>query len=268
VFQLKTNKKSIADLAVVDAANYISKSSASVEAKKTATLLKTLSVNALVTGEEGVGKRTLASFILPTASCVDASNHDEILKLLQSAKEMVITNIEKSPNLVTLIKAIADNGVRVIATSQQTQTNEMIDELFSVKFYIPPLRERLEDVPVLVEKFADEARELFGGKKKFNSENFNPDLSQNANSLRRGVMIGYLLQDIEDKELMNIIQHYLYDRLGTSSDGDYRHFLYLYEVPLIRGGLKKFKSQLKLSEKLGLNRNTLRKKIEENKKYL
>jgi len=36
-------------------------------------------------------------------------------------------------------------------------------------------------------------------------------------------------------------------------------FLHLYEVPIIKAGLQRFKSQLQLSEKLGLNRNTLRK---------
>jgi DNA-binding protein Fis len=64
---------------------------------------------------------------------------------------------------------------------------------------------------------------------------------------------------------MQVTEKYLYDRLG--SHNDYRNFLYLYEVPLIRAGLKRFKSQLQLADKLGLNRNTLRKKIAENKEY-
>ena len=48
----------------------------------------------------------------------------------------------------------------------------------------------------------------------------------------------------------------------------YLNLVYLYEVPLIRAGLTKYKSQLQLSDKLGLNRNTLRKKIADNKQYL
>ena len=79
-------------------------------------------------------------------------------------------------------------------------------------------------------------------------------------------MITYLLQDIKDTELMDIIENYLSDKLGSNSD--YRNFLYLYETPLIKVGLKKFKSQLQLADKLGLNRNTLRKKIADNKQYL
>jgi DNA-binding NtrC family response regulator len=250
----------------VDVTSFITESSAANQAKKTASLLKTLSVNALIMGESGVGKRTLASFILPDASVIDASNFDELFVALESAKELIITNIDNSPNLNRLIATIQEKNVRVIATSKQSFNSESIDELFSVKFDIPPLRERMEDVAPLVEKFTQEAAELFGVNDLFNSRNFKADLSKNADSLRRQVMINYLLQDIQDVELMDIIENYLYDKLGSNSD--YRNFLYLYEVPLIRGGLKKFKSQLQLSDKLGLNRNTLRKKISENKQYL
>jgi len=250
----------------VDVTSFITESSAANQAKKTASLLKTLSVNALIMGESGVGKRTLASFILPDASLIDASNFDELFVALESAKELIITNIDNSPNLNRLIATIQEKNVRVIATSKQSFNSESIDELFSVKFDIPPLRERMEDVAPLVEKFTQEAAELFGVNDLFNSRNFKADLSKNADSLRRQVMINYLLQDIQDVELMDIIENYLYDKLGSNSD--YRNFLYLYEVPLIRGGLKKFKSQLQLSDKLGLNRNTLRKKISENKQYL
>jgi len=250
----------------VDVTSFITASSASNQAKKTASLLKTLSVNALIMGESGVGKRTLASFILPDASIVDASNFDELLVALESSKELIITNIDNSPNLNRLLETIKELQVRVIATARQSLNNELVDDLFSVKFDIPPLREREEDVLFLIEKFIQEAAELFGENRTFNSENFKADLSQNANSLRRQVMINYLLQDIQDSELIEIIENYLYDKLGSNSD--YRNFLYLYEVPLIRGGLKKFKSQLQLADKLGLNRNTLRKKIAENRQYL
>ncbi|MEA3370558.1 MAG: Fis family transcriptional regulator [Campylobacterota bacterium] len=252
--------------AAVDVTNFITASNASLEAFKTATLLKTLSVNALIMGEDGVGKKSLAAFILPGASVIDASNFDELLVALESVHEIIITNIDKSPNIKRLIDTINENSIRVIATSKHSFSNEHLDEIFSVKFDIPPLNERLEDVEVLVEKFTMEASELFGGDEKFDIKNFKPDLSDNSNSLRRQVMINYLLQDVKDVELMDIIENYLYSKMGTSSD--YRNLIYLYETPLIRAGLKRFKSQLQLSDKLGLNRNTLRKKIAENKQHL
>ncbi|MBV5320241.1 MAG: Fis family transcriptional regulator, partial [Sulfuricurvum sp.] len=70
---------------------------------------------------------------------------------------------------------------------------------------------------------------------------------------------------INENDLMEIMEHYLEGKLG--SNNDYRTFLHLYEVPLIRSGIKRFKSQLQLSERLGLNRNTLRKKIADHSDY-
>jgi len=250
----------------VDATSFIAVSDTSKEVFKTATLLKTLSVNSLITGESGVGKKSLAKYILPDAPILDASNFDELLTTLDSATNIIITNLQNSPNLKTIIDLIKSNNIRVIATANNYINNDSLDELFSVKFNIPPLCQREEDVKALVELFSKEASTLFGVESEFNVENFTPDLTLNSNSLRRQVMVNYLLQDIKDIELMDIVENYLLNKLGSSSD--YRNFLYLYEVPLIKAGLNKFKSQLKLSNKLGLNRNTLRKKIADNKQYL
>lgn len=250
----------------VDVTSFITASEASYQAKKTATLLKTLTVNALIMGEVGVGKESLACFILPDAPVIDASNYEELLTTLESSREVIITNIDNSPNLKRLTDAIVMHSTRVVATSRQSFSNEYIDDLFSIKFDIPPLKDRQADITLLIEKFTQEASVLFGKNEAFKIEKFVPDLTQNALSLKRQVMIHYLLQDIKDVELMDIIQNYLQPKLGSNSD--YRNFLYLYEVPLIRSGLQKFKSQLRLSDKLGLNRNTLRKKIADNKQYL
>lgn len=251
----------------VVATNFITDSNASAKAFKTATLLKSLLVNVFITGETGVGKKTLASFILPDAPIVDAIHFEELLVAIESSSEIIITNINNSPNLKTLLDTINDHNIRVIATSKHILDDVMIDELFSVKFDIPPLSKRKEDVKALMRRFSEEAASLFGSSEKiFDTTNITPDLSENSHSLRRQVMVNYLLQDINDRELMDIIQNYIEPELG--SNNDYKNFLHLYEVPLIKAGLKRFKSQLQLSEYLGLNRNTLRKKIADNKQYL
>ena len=247
---------------VVDVTSFVTACDASKEAFKTATLLKTLNVNALIVGEVGVGKKTLAKYIVQDAPVLDASNYDELLSSLKSFREVVISNLQNSPNSTKIFQIAKENGVRVIATANTLFS----DEFFSIRFSIPPLSDRGEDVNVLIGNFLLEASMLFGGKKRFNIKDFKPDLSQNAKSLRRQIMIDYLLQDIEDKQLIEIMQNYLVDRLG--SNNDYRKFLYLYEVPLIKAGLFRFKSQSQLADKLGLNRNTLRKKITENKNHL
>lgn len=251
---------------VVDATSFITASEASKEAFKTATLLKTLQVNSLIYGENGVGKESLARFILPDAPVLDASQHNELLTILENVKSIIIVNLHNSPNIKKCLETINKNSVHVVATAKTNYSEESIEEIFSVKFSIPPLSTRASDVEALIDRYVQEAHVLFGGSTIFNKKNFIPDLSENANSLKRQVMIHYLLEDIQDKELMEIMEKYLIGKLGSNSD--YRKFLHIYEAPLIRAGLQKFKSQLQLADKLGLNRNTLRKKISDNKKYL
>ncbi len=250
---------------VVDATSFLSSSDASKEAFKTANLLKTLTVNALISGENGTGKRSLAKYILPDASIFDALNHDEIISALPSCKSIIIFNINNSPNITQLFNCIANNNVRVVATTSVSQYSEYQDEYFSIKIPLPPLKERPEDIVMLQKLFIDEAKNIFSIQSDFDISKIEPDLSQNAYSLKRQIMMNYLLDDISESELMLIMENFLMDKLG--SNNDYRNFLHLYEVPLIQAGIKRFKSQLQLSERLGLNRNTLRKKIAENEAF-
>jgi DNA-binding NtrC family response regulator len=128
------------------------------------------------------------------------------------------------------------------------------------------LRERPEDIVLLSDRFAREASEAFGqADDSFSVKESPPDVSENALSLRRQVYLQCLLESIDEDNLMEIMEQFLIQRLG--SNNDYRTFLHLYEVPLIRAGIKRFKSQLQLSDRLGLNRNTLRKKIAEHAEY-
>jgi DNA-binding protein Fis len=96
-------------------------------------------------------------------------------------------------------------------------------------------------------------------------ESKKPDLSANAYSLRKQIYFERLLGGVGEGEVIQVMERFLQNNMG--SHNDYRKFLHLYEVPLIRMGLRKFKSQLQLAERLGLNRNTLRKKIAENEQY-
>jgi DNA-binding protein Fis len=66
---------------------------------------------------------------------------------------------------------------------------------------------------------------------------------------------------MDEHDIKQAVFHYLLDHL--EGNNGYKEYLGLYEKPLIEAGLKKFGSQLQLSQVLGINRNTLRKKIHE-----
>ncbi len=245
--------------------NFLGTSRASTEAFKTANLLKTLSVNALIYGENGTGKLTLARYILPNAPILNTHNFDELLEAIKSNRELIITHIEEAPNLKRLIDTINASNIRVIVTTKEGAENELLQDNFSVRIHIPPLSERPEDIRPLLELFMQEANTIFGEDKPFVMPTYAFDLSRNAVSLRKQLFLYYQFSNIGENDLMAIIEQYLSDKLGSKND--YRNYLHLYEVPLIRVGLKQFKSQLQLADKLGLNRNTLRKKIAEQSHY-
>jgi len=87
------------------------------------------------------------------------------------------------------------------------------------------------------------------------------DISTNTHSLKRSIYQQAFSQNCTPKDIEEILYHYLYREM--EGNNDYKDYLPLYERPLIEAGLKKFGSQLKLADILGINRNTLRKKIHE-----
>ncbi len=256
----------VAVVQAVDVTNFLATSDASLEALKTANLLKGLPVNAFIFGQSGTGKKSLAKYILPNAPIVDANLYHELEDTLSSNRTIIISNFDKIPNFDNF-KALVDKyEVRVIGLSKSIFNSEIIDRFFGIKVYLPPLSERKKDVKALAERFLDEACALFGIDDKVDIDISRINLANNAHSVRRYIYMKAQFQGINEHELMELMETYLKEKMGGNSD--YRNFLYLYEAPLINAGLEKFKTQFQLSDKLGLNRNTLRKKIAENKEYL
>lgn len=260
-------KMDAAAVEVVDHTNYIAKSRASIEALKSANLLKSVSINALILGENGVGKETLARHII-NAPVIDASSFNELLALIETNNSLIVKNFHKISNYKKLKIALEAHKTRIIATSSLPIGETLTDEFFSLKITIPPLREREEDILPLMEKFASEAQMMFNGslEEYIALHEIAPDVSKNCYSLRRSVYNAYLMNSFGEEEILTMMEHFLSERIGGRND--YRDLLYLFDVPMIRSGYKKFGSQLSISEKFGLNRNTLRKKINDYKDRL
>ncbi len=258
-------KQTIKSVVVVNHTSFIAYSRASQEALKSANLLKSLNINALITGESGTGKRSLAKFILPKAEVVDGSSFAEVLSIVSTNSEIVIKNFDKITNFTTLQNALQKHQTRVIATSKIELQEKISSEFFSLKITIPPLIQREEDIEPLAKKFFEEVYTIFGKQiqNDISLENLSPDLSQNCYSLRRSVYIKYIIDSLEKEDVLQVMEEFLSKKLGGKND--YREQLYLFDVPMLRSGFKKFHSQLNMSEKFGLNRNTLRKKINDYK---
>ncbi|MDR2790157.1 MAG: Fis family transcriptional regulator [Campylobacteraceae bacterium] len=244
------------------ATNFIANSRSSKEAGRLANLLKNLNLNALIVGEKGVGKITLARNIVDTAM-VDGADLNAVLSAIGSNSTLIIYDFHKISNYVVLKEALLKEPARIIAAASKKIDESIADAFFGLKIFIPPLSERPEDIEALAQKFLYEAKELFAYENAADIDlgKIHLDLSQNAYSLRQSVYMAFIAAQFTEKDIMDILEKFFITKLGSGDD--YRKLLYIFDTPLLRAGFKKFRSQLAMSKNFGLNRNTLRKKISE-----
>lgn len=246
----------------VDAVNFIAKNRASKEALKSANLLKSLEINALITGEEGTGKTTLARYIINAPVVSGIQDINIITSLISQYKNVIIKDFDQIKHIDILLDALQKNKTRIIATSQKTVFSKISDKFFSLSINLPPLRERKEDIYPLASKFLKDAKKDFGlNDINVDIKKIKLDLERNCYSLKLSIYKAIMEELMSEEDIMQILQDLFYKRLGSKND--YRNNLYIYEMPLIMAGFDKFKSQLKMSDQFGINRNTLRKKINE-----
>lgn len=244
--------------------DFIAQSHISKEILNSANLLKSLKINVLIRGEIGTGKKTLAKTIAPNSIVIDAKELQQEVSQNAFSTEfetVIIDHIENITNIDLLLNWFNNCGHRIIATTKQNQLNEKLEEFFAIKTLIPPLDQRVEDIKPLANKFAIEASQVLGdGKTK--PQKLIINTKQNGHSLRKSIFFSYLFESINEGEIMMLLEKLIFDKL--EGENNYRDLLYLFETPLLRASQKKYKSQLQMSKYLGLNRVTLRKKLELN----
>jgi len=244
---------------VVAAINFIANSRASKEVLKSANILRSIDINALIQGEAGVGKTLLAKYIL-NAPIVDAdTNIDNIIHLLSQNSKLIIKNFDLIQHIDLFEKNLKKFKTRIIATTKKNIIDKISDRFFSLRINIPPLRDRKEDIYPLAKKFLNEAELNFNKKSSIKLSVLDFSLKENCYSLKFDIYKAFFEEFFDDRDLLQFLQKLFEKKIGTKND--YRKNLYLYEIPLIKAGMAKFKSQLKISEEFGINRNTLRKKI-------
>ncbi len=220
------------------------------------TLTKSLFVSSLLVGEEHIGKKTLIKSLFPNSIYIDACNYEELEIALENSSELIIYNFEKLLNF----EHLNFENRRIIAIANRIDNTEKIEKKFAFIYNMPNLKER-EDLDLLIEFFQSQIQKELMLDYPIELDTTQLDLSENIKSLKASLYKQLIHKTLNREEIKKIIEDYLYEHL--EGNNAYRENLSLYEEPLLISGLKKFKSQLKLSAVLGLNRNTLRKKIQE-----
>ena len=217
-----------------------------------------------------------------------------LLRVLQEGEFTPIGGKEKIQADTRIIAATHKNLSNLIEKGEFRE--DLFYRLNVVPISIPPLRERKEDIPELVNHFLDKAKDLQLEPKKFTTESFqilekyqwpgnvrelenfilklcalytdenimNDDLAEEILNLQK---LDQQMLDTEN-QFSKILENYLsrnINKINKEYQGDvYNYFVTELENVLLFEVLKnKNGNQLKAAELLGLNRNTLRKKITE-----
>ena len=222
---------------------------------KSLNLTRTLYVSTILIGEPYTGKRTLIKHLFPDFPIVDGRDQEAVETLLAQTDALVIEHFESVPNADRL--DLEDK--HVIAIADYAGNTRALDEKFAFIYTMPPLRERPEDIELYAELYRKEAQETLLYDAPITLERASYDISQNLRSLRASIYREILLQSSDKQALDRGLYHYFLEHLPENAD--YHHHLGLFEKPLLEAGLQLYGSQLRLAEALGINRNTLRKKI-------
>ncbi|CAA6804897.1 MAG: Unknown protein [uncultured Sulfurovum sp.] len=219
-------------------------------------LTKSLFVSSLLIGEEHTGKKTFIQTLFPNSIYVDANQEQELITALETNNELIIYNFEKVKNIETL----NFENKRIIAIANTIKERAKCSQVFAFIYEMPKLEER-EDLSTLILHFQKKIQKELILDFEISLDLKKLDFTQNIKSLKASIYKQLLLRTLTKKDIQELLYDYLFREL--EGNNAYREHLSLYEEPLIQAGLNKYKSQLKLAGVLGLNRNTLRKKIQE-----
>ena len=248
--------------------DFIAEDGISKEILNSAKLLQAVQVNALILGNAGTGKKSLAKYILPNSDVYDAKDLqkdiiDDIVILQNRA--IIIDKINEITNIDVFLKWIEDNSIRIIAISNTENLNQKLKDIFSINLEIPPLCKREEDTKALVTKFSQEASTILD-MTLISQSKLIVNISNNTHSLRKSIYFSYLFETIGEHEILMFLEKYISENLH--GENSYKELSYIFEVPLLKASTKKYKSQVQVAKHLGLNRITLRKKLEIYKELL
>ena len=237
---------------------FIAKSESSKKLLNIAQMSSSLPVNIIISGETGVGKKILASTILPDAPILDGKVLEESINNktidLDQYSEIIIQDINGVLNKLEFLENLA--SIKLVATATFLPSD--IEANFAIKIDIPPLKERPEDLEELTKLYLKEANSIYSSNIKEDALNIN--LASNGISLKKSIFKDTFLKSMNDEDMKMSLEKFIYNKL---EDGyNYKDLLEVFEVPLLKASKKKYKSQLQMANNLQINRITLRKKID------
>jgi DNA-binding NtrC family response regulator len=234
---------------------FVTKSKITKNIIKTVKSMEGLNISVLIWGSRGVGKKVLATNILPNAKIIDGKLENDFSSLLASEAKLIICNFEYLSELQ--ISKLRDT--QIVAITENMDSLKDSKNEFGFIFHIPELSQREEDAQELSKIYLKRAKKELGVKNSVKLDDIEIDTKNNAHSIKNSIYKAILQDSLDKQSIMDILEKYFDETLF--GDDEYREHLPILEIPLIKSGLNKYKYKSKLARVLGINRNTLKKKM-------
>ncbi len=232
---------------------FVAASASMQEIKRVSVLMKHTRIHTLIIGESGVGKSRLADEIAPNAYRIDGTRSSYISDAVRQFDEVIIENFDQVNGADWNL-----SGKRIIATAKTKPRDALCEKLFGLTLELLPLSEREADINPLMERFmANAAIDL--NLDPINIRKVKPDISQNCHSLKRAVYSALIGQNQNEDDFVENMRNFFAREINEIDN--YHIFLDMFDKAVILANQDKYKSQLMMSKMMGINRNTLRKKM-------
>jgi len=238
---------------------FISKSKETKNILESALLAVDLPVNIVILGEVGLGKKLLTKEITKDIQSFDGLLLEDLINSnkinLSHYSALIVYDLHNVINKNEFLFNCKE--LKIIATS----INDSADYTnnFAVKIQMPKFNTQSEDFKFISQSYINEAKEL-SQSNKIDTKKIKYDLSSNGISLKKSIYKFVFNNSLKKVDLLESLENFLYDEV--KDDKTYKELLSLFEIPLLNASKKAFKSQLKISSQLGINRITLRKKLD------
>jgi len=239
--------------------HFISKSKETKNILESALLAINLPVNIVILGEAGLGKKLLTKEIIKDVQTFDASLLEELINNnkinLSHYNTLIVYDLHNVINKNEFLFNCKD--LKIIATTR-SDYNEY-SSTFAVKIQMPKLNTSNDDFKYITQSYIKEAK-ILSDNKDIDIKKIKFDLSTNGISLKKSIFKSIFNNSLEKNDFLKSFEDFLEEEV--KKDKTYKELLSLFEIPLLNASKKAFKSQLKISSQLGINRITLRKKLD------
>ncbi len=236
---------------------FITKSPSSQKILKIAQMSAQLPINVIILGQAGVGKKLLAKEILQNTQSYEAKVFEKLIiddKIhLEGLNSIILYNINQVLNKSEFLEKL--DGIKIVATGFSCDEDYL--DKFAVKIEILPLNERQEDLEELKQFYINEAKKIYTSN--IIPKDIKIDLSKNGITLKQSIYKSILLKSITKQELIDTLNDFFIREFENQRT--YKQLLEIFEIPMLKAAKTVYKSQLQMATKLGINRITLRKKL-------